>query len=108
MVSNHISNQLRYGIYSSKASQKTRASSANNKWEIFTPSPPLPLTWQPFKKPPLTTLLIKQLSTSIGLDSFGCFLRVGSFVYFLYALRLLAVLYISFAYQKKKIATTNK
>ena len=42
------------------------------------------------------------VSLQVGLVSFCCFLRVGSFVYFLYALRLLAVLYISFAYQKKK------
>ena len=35
-------------------------------------------------------------------------LRVGSFVYFLYALRLFAVLYISFAYQKKKKITEVK
>ena len=42
------------------------------------------------------------VSLQVGLVSFCCVLRVGSFVYFLYALRLLAVLYISFAYQKKK------
>ena len=48
-------------------------------------------------------LIIKYIfSLQVGLVSLCCFLRVGSFVYFLYALRLLAVLYISFAYQKKK------
>ena len=47
-------------------------------------------------------LIIKYIfSLQVGLVSLCCFLRVGSFVYFLYALRLLAVLYISFAYQKK-------
>ena len=45
---------------------------------------------------------LEWLASKEGLDRVVFCLRVGSFVYFLYALRLFAVLYISFAYQKKK------
>ena len=41
------------------------------------------------------------VSLQLGLVRVVFCLRVGSFVYFLYALGLFAVLYISFAYKKK-------